>query len=62
MSQILHSYIIDRQTVKHSEEYSGLKKICAEVPQGSVLGHVLFLLCTNDIQQTDEVVTSDQQE
>ena len=49
-SQILESYITDRYfRVKQEEAYSELKEIRAGVPQGSVLGPVLYLLYTCDI-------------
>jgi hypothetical protein len=48
--EILESYIDDRYfRVKLENEYSSLRKINAGVPQGSVLGPVLYLLYTADI-------------
>lgn len=35
---------------KHKESYSDLKEIQARVPQGSVLGRVMYLLYSSDIQ------------
>jgi hypothetical protein len=35
--------------VKHNDSYSGLKPINAGVPQGSVLGLVLYLVYINDL-------------
>lgn len=45
MSQILSSYIFDR-------------KISVGIPQGSVLGPIFYVLYTNNIPQSDGVVTA----
>jgi hypothetical protein len=51
-SQLPKSYLTDRYVrVKQGEEYSGLKPVKAVVPQGSVLGPVLYLIFTSDIPQ-----------
>jgi hypothetical protein len=51
-SQLLKSYPSDRYfSVKQGEEYSDLKPVKAGVPQGSVLGPVLYLIFTSDIPQ-----------
>ena len=49
-TDILKSYMNDRYfRVKHDQAYSNLKKIEAGVPQGSILGPILYLLYTADI-------------
>ena len=55
MYEILKSYIEKRYfRVKHEGEYSDLKSIRAGVPQGSVLGPLLYLIYTNDVPQNNE--------
>lgn len=49
-ADILESYITDRTfRVRQDDSFSDLKLIKAGVPQGSVLGPVLYLLYTSDI-------------
>jgi hypothetical protein len=53
-SQILKSYLLERYfRVRQEDEYSGLKPIKAGVPQGSVLGLVLYLIYMSDIPQPE---------
>lgn len=48
--ELLKSYITNRFfRVRYGGEYSELKRILAGVPQGSVIGPVLYLLFTRDI-------------
>jgi hypothetical protein len=58
-TQILQSYITRRVfRVKQEEAYSTIKEIKAGVPQGSVLGPILYLLYTWDIPQIEDITTA----
>lgn len=58
-AMLITSYLTDRHfRVKHGSEYSDLKKISAGVPQGSVLGPVLYLLYTGDVPQHKDTITA----
>ena len=50
---LFKSYLSERQfRIKHEDAYSELKQIRAGVPQGSVLGPILYLLYINDVPKT----------
>lgn len=53
-TDIIKSYLTDRHfRIKQDDAYSDLKEIKAGVPQGSVLGPVLYLLYTYDLPELD---------
>jgi len=55
--QFLNSYLTDRfQCVEIDGISSGLKQITCGVPQGSILGPVLFLLYINDIHTCSDLL------
>jgi hypothetical protein len=50
---LLKSYLTNRHfRVRHEDSYSEMKFIKAGVPQGSVLGSVLYLIYINDVPTT----------
>jgi hypothetical protein len=51
-AKILESYLAERFfRVKQGDAYSELKEIKTEVPQGSVLGPILYPLYTSDLPE-----------
>ena len=57
---LLKSYLSDRYfRVKYEDEYSILKQMSSGVPQGSVLGPILYLLYTRDLpKQKDSIIAT----
>lgn len=52
-NRLFKSYLSDRKfRIRQEDAYSDIKDICAGVPQGSVLGPVLYLLYISDIPKT----------
>jgi hypothetical protein len=56
---ILESYLTERFfRIKQGDAYSELKEIKAGVPQGSVLGPVLYLLYTSDLPKLENSIVA----
>lgn len=58
-AELLHSYLSQRHfRVKQDDAYSELKSIKAGVPQGSVLGPILYILYTSDLPEVTGTTTA----
>lgn len=55
-AKLLTSYLSDRVfRVREGNEYSPLKEINAGVPQGSILGPILYLVYTSDLPEMENI-------
>jgi hypothetical protein len=56
---LLKSYLTDRTfQVRYQEEYTKLYTIQSEVPQGSILGPILYSIFTADLPETEQTLTA----
>jgi len=56
---LLRSYLTHRTfQVRHQEEYTLLYPIHAGVPQGSILGPILYTIFTANLPETEETLTA----
>ncbi|KAI5750924.1 hypothetical protein M8J77_002517 [Diaphorina citri] len=59
LAKILESYLLERFfRIKQEDSYSELKSVNAGVPQGSVLGPILYLLYTSDMPEDEKNTTA----
>jgi hypothetical protein len=56
---ILRSYLTNRMfQVRHQEEFTMLHPIHAGVPQGRILGPILYTIYTADLPETEQTLTA----
>jgi hypothetical protein len=57
--KILKSYLVNRHfLIKYREAYTSLRPVLSGVPQGSILGPLIYLLFTADLPTTAESITA----